>query len=690
MKLLRVVMLSSVAFLFLFSAFNTADAAQRCVFFEHFTNASCPPCAAVNPSLRTMLHAVGDDTVIAVSYHVWWPGVDPMYNYNTSEVQTRVNYYNWSPLGVPHVRLDGTWFITPSTGNVTTIRNTIRSHYFQSSPCTIDFAALATGETSVTVIGTITAEEDMLAPNLRLFAILVSDTQQYSSPPGSNGETLFPHVFRDFWPSATGQAFSLSAGQTYDFSGTLNRQAAWDIDNLTVLVFVQDYTSKQIHQSAHAAVTQNYGMITESSDLRQRMVDVDAGEVQYYIDLTNIGMLDDTYDVTLGGTFPTGWTHSIEASGVPGDPNSIQVPLGSLQTTTLIVRVNPNGYGGEADFDVEVTTPNEPLLSATESFRMMGGLDILIVDDDEGAQYETYYEDALAAAQTDLIFGRWDVAMNALDAAYLENLDVVVWFTGSVWQEGHTLAPTDQLMLQDYLDQGGRLFLSGQGIGLDCRTDQFYADYLHSIFRQPNVLEHHILGIVDDPISDGLDFQTSGGDGANNQTRQSSQDADTSGFATPLFDWETPPAQGGHPAIKIVTDVFRIVYLGFGLEGIDNAEDRNAVMGNSIAWLTGTTSAQNPNELVPGAFALGQNYPNPFNPETTVPYMLPERAAVTLHVFDVLGREVATLEQGVQEAGVHALNWNAGALSSGIYFYRLEAAMHGTVQQATRKLMLLK
>ncbi len=690
MKLLRVALLSAVALLVVFAAMNTSDAAQRCVFFEDFTNASCPPCAAVNPSLRTMLHAVGEDTVCAVSYHVWWPGVDPMYNLNTSEVQTRVNYYNWSPLGVPHVRLDGTWSITPSTGNVTTIRNTIRSHYFQTSPCTIEFAALATGETSVTVIGTITAEEDMLSPNLRLFAILVSDTQQYTSPPGSNGETLFPHVFRDFWPGATGETFMLSAGETYEFNGTLNRQAAWDIDNLTVLVFVQDYTTKQVHQAARASVTQNYGMVTETSDLRQRMVDVNAGEVQYFVELTNIGMLDDTYDVTLGGTFPTGWSHSIEASAVPGDPNSIQVPLGSLQTTTLLVRVNPNGFGGSANFEVNVTTPNEPLLSARESFRMMGGLDILIVDDDEGAQFETYYEDALAAANTDFIYGRWDVAMNAMDAAYLTGLDAVVWYTGSVWQDGHTLSAQDQIMLQDYLDQGGRLLLSGQGVGLDCRTDQFYADYLHSVFRQPNVLEHHILGIAGDPISDGLDFQTAGGDGANNQSHQSSQDPDESGYASALFDWENPPAQGGHPAIKIDNGISRIVYLGFGLEGIDNAEDRTAVMENSINWITGTTSAHDPNELVPGEFALGQNYPNPFNPETTLPYMLPARADVTLHVFDVLGREVATLAQGTQEAGAHAVNWNASALSSGIYFYRLEAAMNGNVQQATRKLMLLK
>ncbi len=78
-------------------------------------------------------------------------------------------------------------------------------------------------------------------------------------------------------------------------------------------------------------------------------------------------------------------------------------------------------------------------------------------------------------------------------------------------------------------------------------------------------------------------------------------------------------------------------------------------------------------EQVPSAFALSQNYPNPFNPTTAISYKLTAISHVTVKVFDVLGREVATLVDDVQRAGIHNARWDASAMPSGVYFYRLSA-----------------
>ncbi len=88
----------------------------------------------------------------------------------------------------------------------------------------------------------------------------------------------------------------------------------------------------------------------------------------------------------------------------------------------------------------------------------------------------------------------------------------------------------------------------------------------------------------------------------------------------------------------------------------------------------------------PAEFALEQNYPNPFNPTTTIRYQLPVASNVKLEVFDVLGKKVATLVDARQEAGIYNYALNASNLSSGMYFYRLQA---GSFVQ-TKKMMLVK
>ena len=88
----------------------------------------------------------------------------------------------------------------------------------------------------------------------------------------------------------------------------------------------------------------------------------------------------------------------------------------------------------------------------------------------------------------------------------------------------------------------------------------------------------------------------------------------------------------------------------------------------------------------PTQFSLMQNYPNPFNPTTEISYQLSESSFVTLKVYDILGREVATLVNGHQSPGMHNVTFDASRLPTGVYFYRLDAGTH----VATRKMLMLK
>jgi len=86
---------------------------------------------------------------------------------------------------------------------------------------------------------------------------------------------------------------------------------------------------------------------------------------------------------------------------------------------------------------------------------------------------------------------------------------------------------------------------------------------------------------------------------------------------------------------------------------------------------------------IPTSVSLKQNYPNPFNPTTIIQYQLPSSEFVQLQVFDMLGRQVATLVNGQQSEGTHTVNFDASGLSSGIYIYRLDAGGQTQVKQMT-------
>jgi hypothetical protein len=106
-----------------------------------------------------------------------------------------------------------------------------------------------------------------------------------------------------------------------------------------------------------------------------------------------------------------------------------------------------------------------------------------------------------------------------------------------------------------------------------------------------------------------------------------------------------------------------------------------AYLGSQIV-----TGVEESPTAIPYRFELAQNYPNPFNPSTKIQYTLKNTGNVRLSVYDLLGREVAVLVNGVRSAGSHEVTFSRPDLGSGVYFYKLQAGG----QVMTKKMVLMK
>ena len=157
-------------------------------------------------------------------------------------------------------------------------------------------------------------------------------------------------------------------------------------------------------------------------------------------------------------------------------------------------------------------------------------------------------------------------------------------------------------------------------------------------------------------------------------------------------------------SILIADDLARAEDAGYGaayysymwqeLEHLTTICIHKAILDLASLWQTAWVNAGSPlpvsidDEIkLPSGYSLAEAYPNPFNPQTNIEFSIPEKEFVTLKIFSLIGREVATLISGELSQGTYKYSWNASGYTSGVYFYTFETS-RGFIQ--TKKLVLLK
>lgn len=148
---------------------------------------------------------------------------------------------------------------------------------------------------------------------------------------------------------------------------------------------------------------------------------------------------------------------------------------------------------------------------------------------------------------------------------------------------------------------------------------------------------------------------------------------------------------GEYIAIVDTNGVTVMDSLSFGAQKTDTSYGRYPDAAASWQFMFPTPGSANvvtsiKEEYIPIEFSLSQNYPNPFNPTTKIEYSIPKTGFVKLKIYNLLGKEVATIVNQSQAAGKYSVNFNAGFLSSGLYFYKIQVGNYFLI----KKMLLMK
>ncbi len=335
-----------------------------------------------------------------------------------------------------------------------------------------------------------------------------------------------------------------------------------------------------------------------------------------------------------------------------------------------------------------------PTLRTSDTiFINVGTPRILLVDDDDGQNYERWYKEAIDSLRT--FYSIWTVATSGSPPLEtLLNYPVVVWFTGL--DSLNTLTPTDQNNLTSYLNQGKNLFICGQNIGQNIGTTPFYTNYLHAEYVTTHTGQLFAVGVAGDPIG-GTNGDTIVLGGAGGAANASSCDGIRPvGGAYGSFRYRGYADTTVYGAIRY-SGAYKVVYFGMPFEAINHSPTRYVqkweIMRRILTFF---------NEPLPQYISEDKHlaktattgpirftiYPNPFSDKLYFRFENSLRTErVIIRIYDINGSLVQTLDINTNANAVwDGTNYHGTKLQNGIYFCEVSTSR----QTLIRKAIILK
>ena len=647
--------------------------ARRFVLIEHFTQASCSPCAAQNPILQAVLD-VNRGSVHHIAYHTSWPGVDPMNAYNPTEVAARVTYYGVN--AVPDCLMEGDIYHGGPSGITQNMLNDV-----STDPAPI---RVAVSETSNGVARTVQVKVFTLAivpsANYKIRVAVCEKWKHYTSAPGSNGEKDFPDVFRKALPNSAGDVYAPAAiGDSVIFTYTYNLDlSTWDTTQIYSTAYIQNETTKEIINSG-TSISPGWELVPVDACFYKGI----PGETKpFHYQLVNLKPASVTFKIKVMSEQPADWGVSFTVNSIPYN-DSAEISIPAKSTFDMLVNIDIGSGNALANYSLSMAETGSTVFDPqTLNAYVISGIYELIVNNEgswgdgsavSAANFQQNYIKGLELAGSDYFAV---TRLGALQKAKQSNcLTGVNNYYFNIGWSFPALTDASVALFTSELNAGKNLFLSGQDIGWDTwttpangghsttNTKAFYTNFLNAQFlNDGSSTDNKLISEPTDSVF-GL-LATSTLSNVYGGTNFFPDEINAIGIGSNIFYYDAVKAKKA--GVRATNGTWKVVYLAPSLEQVTDTNTRKGIIVNSHDWFGGPSTGIVLHPAIKQSY-LGQNYPNPANGMTTI-LLNGVTTDMTIELIDLTGR---TLKSMKIAGGSTQILVNTGAMSNGSYLYRL-------------------
>lgn len=584
-------------------------AGDRLMIIEFFTSSTCGPCATYNPILTAFMSSHDADRISAIGYHMSWPAPGNDPMYWYNIGDNDGRRNYYGINSIPQGRFDGSIVLSSYSTGI------FQSYYDQRinilSPVSIILSDSTFGD-SVKVRAMIYCETYIANPTVNVYVSVAENHIHYTSPPGVNGETDFYTVMRKMLPNYNGTQITLFPGDKKVLEFKYKMDPIWNASEMFVMAYAQNPVTKEMYTAAKK--TQNFTLLPSPG----------------YKSVPQGQSSSATFSIKIptkaeGYTSPITFTTEVDpvTTGI-----NVTLPGGNMLSNfndSLAVQVSSTAAVPAGVYKVIITGTNGAGKYHKTAVNYLVGTNYVSVQTNRGteAQFSVngtvygspqIYEWNLGSSQT----------LRALPQAFADHRLVFL-----NWSNGGDTAQT---------------------ITVNSNTGNYTANF-KTQFKVQSLVSPVVLGSLVTVTGTNVFYDS----GATASISISPTQVQYNGSTYYFKRW----LGGGIGSYTGTNPSFQI-------NSVNNYINQIAMFD------TINTGINRIGTEVPSKYELSQNYPNPFNPSTTVKFNLPKAGDVTLKLYDILGKEVDNLFTGFLSAGYYQINFNASALSSGVYFYRLE------------------